>query len=64
MISETKNICNMPTLMEIKVHQSEETGKLYIDFIEWCSDNKIHGFWQDKSISEDQLSAFLSILYN
>ena len=64
MIGETKNVCNMPSLMKIEVHQSEETGKLYIEFIEWCSDNGDHGLWQNKSITESQLYMLFTMLYN
>lgn len=62
MNSESKNICNMPKLMNIEVYQSEETGKFYIEFIDWYSKNSRH-IWQDKNITEEQLFTLLTVLY-
>jgi len=59
---EKNNICNLPTIAKIEIHRSAETGKFYLNFIEWASKWN-EGRWQDQEITEQTVRMILSFCY-
>jgi len=59
---EKDNICNLPRIATIQIHRSSETGKFYLNFIEWMSGWN-EGRWQDQEIPECVAKMMLSFCY-
>ena len=59
---EKENICCLPTIAKIVIHRSKETGKFYLNFIEWMSDWN-EGSWQEQEVPEDVVRLMLSFCY-
>lgn len=62
---ETENICNMPEVLTLEIHKSEDTGKYYATFIgysekmEW----KQQGKWLDtRELKESFVEEIVSSL--
>lgn len=66
-MKECENICEMPTLAEIEIHQSEETGKIYLEFITMfeseISTDLEYGIWyESKPLPDKALKKIIKIL--
>ena len=59
---EKDNICNLPKIADIEIHRSNETGKYYLNFIEWVSEWN-EGRWQAQEINEHVVRMLLSFCY-
>ena len=59
---ETENVCNMPEVLNIEVHRSEQTGRYYIEFIDWSGTGRV-GSWTTRNITEAIFNVLLKICY-
>lgn len=58
---ETENVCNMPELFTMELHQSEQTGKFYLNFISWIGPTEA-GEWTDIEITSKDVENLLEIV--
>lgn len=58
---EAENVCNMPELFTMELHQSEQTGKLYLNFISWIGSTEV-GEWMDIEITSKDVENLLEIV--
>ena len=64
MYEEDENVCNLPKVLTIEVHNSEKTGKFYIEFIEHTEvTNYNNGCWTDREICKDEFKTLLKLCY-
>ena len=59
---EKNNISGLPSVADIEIHRSPETGKFYLKFIEWFSGWN-EGSWQEQEIPEDAVRLLLTLCY-
>lgn len=62
MLKETNNVCNMPTVMDLRLHKSEDTGRYYINFLQY--DREPEGRWLDKHITEEEAKRLIDFACN
>lgn len=60
-MDETENVCNMPELFTMELHQSEQTGKLYLNFISWIGPTEV-GEWTDIETTSKDVENLLEIV--
>ena len=58
---ETENVCNMPLLFTMELHQSEQTGKLYLHFISWIGPTEM-GSWTGIEVKGTDVDNLLNIV--
>lgn len=58
---ETENVCNMPELFTMELHQSEQTGKFYLNFISWIGPTEM-GEWTDIEVTSMDVENLLNIV--
>ena len=59
---EKGNIGGLPSIADIELHRSDDTGHFYLKFIEWFSGWN-EGRWQCQEIPEDSARIIMSFLY-
>lgn len=60
-MDEPDNVCNMPELFTMELHQSEQTGKLYLNFISWIGPTEV-GEWIDIEITSKDVESLIEIV--
>ena len=60
-MSETENVCNMPELFTMELHRSEQTSKLYLNFISWIGPTEI-GNWTEIEVKGTDVENLLNIV--
>lgn len=60
-IVETENICNMPELFTMELHQSEQTGKFYLNFLSRIGLTEV-GEWIDIEITSKDVENLFEIV--
>ena len=58
---ETENVCNMPYLFTMELHQSEQTGKFYLNFISWIGPTEM-GEWTEIKVKSMDVENLLNIV--
>ena len=58
---ETQNVCCMKELLKVGFYKSNETGKLYVNYISWVGPGKM-GRWTDIEINEKELKKIIRFL--
>lgn len=56
---EKDNICNLSTIATIKIHNSRETGKWYIEYLDM---SKGSGQWKENEIAEEFAKSVIAII--
>lgn len=62
MLKETNNVCNMPEIMNLSLHQSADTGRYYITFIQY--DREPKGRWLNKHVTEEEAKRLVDFAFN
>ena len=60
---ETENVCNMPKLLTLEVHRSEETGRYYLEFIDTSGMTANQGVWSNRGFSKAKFISLMKELY-
>ena len=60
-LKEKENVCGMPLIAKIEVHQSEETGEYYLNWIAWTDKLPI-GLWVDQRTTKIEANRLLGML--
>lgn len=60
---ETENVCNMPKLLTLEVHRSEETGRYYLEFLDTSGMTANQGVWSNRGFSKAKFISLMKELY-
>ena len=58
---ETENVCSMPSIMKMELHRSKETGKYYVEYIQYSEEGR-KGWWVNKKISAKKAQELLTMI--
>ena len=58
---ETENVCDMPELFTMELHQSEQTCKFYLNFISWIGPTEV-GKWTEIEVKSMDVENLLNIV--